>query len=91
MHDTRDDTNYQVPTGKKAKIIYVELATFVAGDQIYYADNADGSTNKVVLFEPAANVSNTIFISASIPADKFINVNDSGDSTAVCFIIEEAA
>ena len=92
FHDQRDQTNYQVPTNKKAKIIFIEAANMsAANDDIFFADNADGTTNKVTLIEALVDVVNEIFISATIPADKFINMIDAASNVFTIFIVEETA
>lgn len=97
FHDTGDDSNYQVPTGKKAKIIYVEEWDMAnTADKIVYADDLDGTTNGVTLWDPktATQIANTLFMSASIPADKYINFDAGGvnsNSLTVIWIIEESA
>ena len=61
-----------------------------AGEQIIYADNADGTTNAVVLFEPVdATIANILFKSAQVPADKFINKNTTTAGDVVDIIILE--
>ena len=54
FHNSADNTNYQVPSGKKATIIFIEAwKTTTASIKISFADNADGDTNAVELFVPA--------------------------------------
>ena len=98
FHDSADNTNYQVPTGKKATIIFIDTwdVTLASGMDISFADNADGNTNAVTIFDPAtaALISNLIFISAEVPADKFINfirVSGSSDAELRINVLEENA
>ena len=93
FHDARDNSNYQVPTGKKAHIIFIDLMQgSEANDEIFFADNADGTTNAVTLIDSKATLTDVIFITAEIPADKFINkVADTSGRAADLWIIEESA
>ncbi len=81
MHNSTDNSNYQVPTGKKTRLIVLEkLVTNSAGDGFYYADDIDnGRTNEVQLFVPGFNLSSIqpfIFLSDFVPAGKYIQVFD---------------
>ena len=92
MNDTRDASKYQVPASKKATIIYVADATFnAAGDKLIYADDEDGTTNAVTLFEPLAVIANMIFISAEVPASKYLNITDNTALSYSVTIVEENA
>lgn len=96
LHDRSTGANYQVPSGKKAKVIYAIKAIVAhASDKLYYSDDADASTNPVTLIIPAATVgfSNAIIISVSIPAGKYINVysQTSGATEFEVYILEEDA
>ncbi len=90
MHDTADDSNYQVPTGKKFTIIFIESGSFGAGDKIISSTVADSTTGEVVLLEPGANnLSLTIFISTEVAADLFITKVDAASTTYTINGIEE--
>ena len=92
MNDTRDATKYQVPVGKKATIIFITDGTWnAASDKLIFADDEDGTTNAVTLFEPLAVIANLIFISAEVPAEKFLNVTDNTTGTYDIHIVEENA
>jgi len=97
MHDNRDNTNYQVPTGKKATMIFIEnYDEGAGGGSIFFADNADGTTNAVTLFQPNTTDAfvDIIFISAEIPADKFVNAEAITNNWVVLpaiWVIEENA
>ena len=100
FHNTVNDTNYQVPSGKKATIIFIEQwkITNNALTFLGFADNADGDTNAVSLFKPnvITTITDLIFISAEVPADKFINwiepgTGDVDNVPLVVFAIEENA
>jgi hypothetical protein len=91
-NDLRDNTKYQVPSGKKARIIYWhDSATPTAtGHGWFYADNQDGETNRVdILFEDSRL--DQIEYSISIPALKYINVEDAVVDTYHVIIMEEDA
>lgn len=91
LHDMRDDTAYQVPTDKKATIIYIDTLAFAAGtEELFYADDEDGETNKVALWE-GSTLGDEILISEEIPTGKFINVIDNAVQSAGLWIIEEDA
>lgn len=89
MKDIRDATQYQVPTGKKAKVIYI--TTMDAAQELIYADDLDGTTNSVELLDPDTNMSNKIIISAEIPADKYLNITGGAASSYEVTIVEESA
>jgi len=94
LHDTRDNTNYQVPAANKATVIgFVIWTAGAAGDKLIFADNADGTTNGVDMFAPnsADDFTDEIFISAEVPADKFINLTQTAANTMIVelWIIEE--
>ena len=92
--DARDGSTYQVDASKKAHIVYIGSQTGMgsAGDKIIYADNEDGTTNAVTLFDNFSTNKDTIAISAEIPASKYINKDSAaaGD-IIVIYIVEEAA
>jgi len=90
-----DGTAYQVPTGKKATIINIALASGMDAvtDEVIRADDEDGVVNKVILsVAPNDLGADALFLSAEVPADKFINKNSAaaGD-TLDLWIIEEDA
>ncbi len=95
-HNAEDGSNYQVPVGKKATIIYIENYDVNTAFTSYlgYSDDLDGNTNAVPLVTgdgAGTALTNTIFISAEVPASKYIGfIFVSGSSTALNFwIIEE--
>ena len=61
-----------------------------ASDKIFHADNLNGTTNAVDMFNGKFDYNDKIFISVSAPASKYINVTDDG-GTCLFYIIEEAA
>ena len=92
LTDIRNNTKYQVPTGKKAKIIFVvDSSNLNASNLIAFADNQDGTTNAVTLYQPGTTTTNVIFISANIPADKFINITGDNIDAYDFEIVEESA
>ncbi len=96
--DTRDGTNYQVPTGKKSKIVFISQWDSVnIASYIIYSDDEDASTNPVTMWNPNSTsvMDNTILHKGvSAPAGKYIN---SSVATSALFqfpwiyIIEEDA
>ncbi len=92
-HLTLEDVNqvdYQVPTGKKSKIIYCDAQNAAsAGDKIYYSDDADASTNPVDLLLTNTWGTPMKFISASIPSGKYINIFDASNGHNYRLIILE--
>lgn len=90
--DGRDNTQYQVPAGKKATVIYLtELDFRSPGDRLIYADNLNGTTNAVTLIENLLQSQNIIFISAEIPAGKYLNITDAAANPYNFYILEESA
>lgn len=90
--DTRDNTQYQVPAGKKATIVYITALpdTSGVGDKLLYADDLDGTTNAVTLLEPFGSaITDEIFISAEIPAGKYLNFTDNSAQPYTILVIEE--
>lgn len=90
LTDTRDASQYQVPAGKKAHVIFIVDVNFVVGSLIY-ADDLDGTTNAVTLLDPSADLTNIIFISAEIPASKFVNITDNNIQAYEIYVVEESA
>lgn len=91
--DRADGTNYQVPTGKKTTLIFVENWAGGANKSLIYADDEDGTTNEVAMFTPATVITNNIVIFKDVPADKFINQKHASGSGSACEVIafEESA
>jgi len=88
--DATEGGKYQVPTGKKANIIFVTSITGTGGtDRFIFADDEDGTTNEVIILQ--TNQTNQIFISVDIPADKFLNVTDNSITAYDFHIIEQDA
>ena len=92
-----DGTNYQVPSAKKATVIFFESgAAGHASQDLIYADNEDGNTNSVQILDSVGidtMPNNTIFQSEEVPADKWINMNSSSSAahSIVIYIVEEDA
>ena len=90
----QDGTNYQVPVGKKAKVLaaYAPVAAWLPTDLCIYADNLDGTTNAVTIFTNWTAVAgeHLIVLSDYIPAGKYINKN-TANNLRYCqlYIIEE--
>ena len=91
-HDAADNSNYQVPTGLKFTIIFIESMTPNNTSRISSTTAADSSTGEVILFNTIADVINTIMISSEVAADLFITRTISAtDSPSIIFGIEETA
>ncbi len=97
MHSVATGANYQVPTGKKTKIVAIDgFNSINAAAAIRYSDDVDADTNAVVMFSPAntASLFDFPFISISAPASKYINGNGGGsncDSETQIYALEENA
>ncbi len=97
FHKQEDDLNYQVPTGKKAIIVFVSIFhSAVTNSYIKYADNLDGGVNGVTMFSPAvtSSVNNLIIYSVEAPEDKYINHYAGGvalTATTKIFVLERDA
>lgn len=93
LHNTANNSNYSVPSGKKATIIFVNSFQHNDSSRLVYANNADGRTGAVTLLDPGLNndLTDLLFISIEIPALKFINVNVFGGthSVMICHVVEE--
>lgn len=96
MHDLRDNTDYQVPSGKKTTILAFEnMDTGSTVDEgIVFSDDADTGTNATNIFIPGvADFLETDFPfkSLEIPALKFVDVktNNTRVVTADLYAIEE--
>lgn len=91
LHNIADNSNYQVPTGKKATVIF-STKNFPNHDLIY-ADNLSGTTNEVSLLDNSGTaIDNTIIITVAVPADKFITIKAAEGINADEFtLIEETA
>ncbi len=90
-----DGSKYQVPTGKKFKVVYIILATGITTgvEGIVYADNEDGTTNAVMMAS-ALSFHTPPFMYESIyaPAGKYINKNTATAGDTIQFYgIEEDA
>ena len=59
--------------------------------EIIYADDEDGTTNSVTLFNPTSTINDFIFISNEVPAEKYINITAGGTFGYEVTIIEESA
>jgi len=93
MRDITSGDSYQVPVGKKARVIFGAMVMGSATGLIY-ADNEDGITNQVVLIDGtgAPNFTNQIIITDEIPASKWINsVSDIAARAWSFTVVEEAA
>ncbi len=95
LHDWRDNSNYQVPSGKKATVIHVdpEAGFNAVNDGLTYSDNLDGNTNEVQLLDAAVGILNpTGFISEEVPALKYINKKSTTSTDQILvYVIEEDA
>ncbi len=78
LHYMRNNTNYQVPTGKLARVIYLQQVTnmgLASADYLAYTDNLDGLTNfQKIIHEPGnLNSGNpSVFHGEEIPSGKYI-------------------
>lgn len=90
MHDTETNANYQVPVGKKFKIIFIETAGLAAvGDRIISSDTVDSTSDEVILLQPSATLTNLIFISTEVGANRFINYVEPGGQPITIYGVEE--
>ena len=90
-HDTSTGGNYQVPSGKKFTIIFIENFDANTTTKIESTTVADSTTGAVTLFDPGNDkVTNVIFISSEVAANLFITNTTSGLlDTPVIFGVEE--
>jgi len=75
LHETFLADDYQVPSGKKARIFFLRnVTTAHASHQLIYSDTAQASDNPVVIIEPPASTLTNFYytVSNSIPAGKWI-------------------
>ena len=83
LHDIADGQDYQVPTGKKFKIIYIEEADQrSANDRIIATTAADATTGEVSLCESGQWIQNAVFISDWVSSGYYITRVDA-TSTAI--------
>ena len=92
-HDTSTGANYQVPSGKKLTLIFIENFDANTTTQIASTTAVDSATGAIVLFDPGnAAISNLIFISTEVAQNLFItNIVSGVSDTPVIFGIEETA
>ncbi len=91
LHATSTDTNYIVPTGKKARVINVVNVDQAGGSTLVYGTTVDSATASTILLNANGNIANIIFVSISVPAGNYITkVANAGDFCTV-YIIEEDA
>lgn len=87
--------DYQIPTDKKARLIYsVDFPLAAATDRLYYSDAVDAMTNAVDMYKPGqtSNLTDTLTISnVEAPAGKYLNVSCSAARSYEIYILEEAA
>lgn len=92
LHDAENDTDYQVPAGKKATIIYIESTPSFSGtDRIISSTAADATTGETVLIQPASQITDLIFISEEISENLYITKVDPNTGTTILYVIEENA
>ncbi len=93
LHDSEAGANYQVPTGKKTKIIIASYTANSGFEHIAYSDDLDASTNPVKMCEPKRNLTNALILSLSAPAEKYINKTCSvaADDYFDVYVLEEDA
>ncbi len=92
LHDTTTNTNYQVPTGKKARIIYCVLFNLhgTTGN-LGSTTAADANTGMVVL-TTGVNIANVVIQSAWFGEDLFLtNENQFATYYTRCYIVETDA
>ncbi len=93
-HDTETGAVYQVPTGKKARLIFVELFESIGTTVLSTTTAVDAATGAVTLIDPGAgDITNTIILTASIAADLFITTTVAAlnGTIGVIFLLEESA
>lgn len=93
LHDFKDNTNYQVPAGKKFTIIYIENFTPNGTPILSSTTVVDSATGAVTLRSSNnATTTNEIFISSEVAANLFITITGAGISgTTIIYGIEETA
>lgn len=89
FHDSLDGNDYQVPVGKKFKIIFIESSAFAGTDRIISSTVVDSTTGEVILMQPNATLNNVIFVTAEVAAGLFITKVDAGAGTYIVWGIEE--
>ena len=94
-HDSVDGGNYQVPTGKKAMIIFLEDLDIFGTREISSTTVVDSATGKIVIIAPGVNTNfvNVLFLSASIAADLFITTTGGAlnGTPGTIWLLEETA
>ncbi len=93
LHNSEDNENYIVPTGKKSRIVnIVNCDLVVAGDKLVYGTTLDSDTSATTLLEPKGNLADIIIVSPYVPAGNYITkANVSANDFMTLYIIEEDA
>ncbi len=90
FHDIKGGADYQVPTGKKTRIIYSERWDTLCG--VGYSDDADGSTNAVELHGlPTIDLDNMTVVTDWVPAGKYINKTGTAGQAVRVWALEVSA
>ncbi len=85
--DIRDNTSYQIPTARQARVLMIlsAVGTTAVGDKLFHGDTVDSTSDATTICEPVSTLSNLTFLSAWIPANRFIN--KTGDGVAETWVI----
>ncbi len=83
LHDLSTNANYQIPTGKRLKIIVAELLNAaVANDRLITSTVVDSTTGEVIIIEPFKVITIPfIFVTGWLAAELYITKVDSGASS----------
>ncbi len=89
LNDASTGADYQVPTGKKAKIIFVELVQFTGTERMISSTVADSTTGEIILLQTGTSNTDLHFISTWMAADAYLTRVDAA-STHTCkiFLLE---
>ncbi len=93
LHNSADGSNYIVPSGKKAKIVYIiNCTTQASTDKIISSATLDSADSSTTLYHPQAIMGSIIFVSTSIPAGQYITKSDTNATNVYqIYILEEDA
>ncbi len=96
IRDERDSSNYQVPAGKTARVVYViREENGNTSDEIGYSDDENGSTNFVTLLKHLVTEirTNFLYISNKVSAGKWFILHSIATSMTdyQFYILEEDA
>ena len=91
-HDSFTNANYQVPSSKKFRIIYLEDADF-GGAGLASTTAVDSATGAAVIMSAGvAGLENTIMFSSSVAQNLFITTNGGQlNGASIVWGVEEAA